>query len=409
MMYRLLLVSTLVCATSLGCKAKSEPEGPRKGDSKEVVEVRGELLTVARQSLPETVRVQGSLIADNIITLSAKVPGRIEEVLVDLGDAVTEGQPLFRIDTQEYAMMIRQSESQLAQARAAVGLSPQDPLESLNPENAPPVREARAVWTESKQAVTRIRDLAKRAAISETDLEIAEAAERVAEAKFASAQNSVREKIALIGVQMAQLELAKQRLIDATTIAPANGIIQSRAVSKGTYVQTGQALCVLVENQRLRFRASVPERYAYQLAMGQTVRLLLERTNASREVKITRISPAVDLQSRSLLFEAEVDNRDQTLRPGLFAEADVILNPDAEGLAIPLRSVVRFAGVDKVWKIVGGKVLEQPVLLGRQVGDQIEILKGIAPGDRLLQQGNQGRVGIYIEEGSPDASEASAT
>ncbi len=66
----------------------------------------------------------------------------------------------------------------------------------------------------------------------------------------------------MIGVQAAQLELAKQRLIDTTTLAPADGVIQSRMVSKGTYVQTGQALCVLVENKKLRFRASVPERYA---------------------------------------------------------------------------------------------------------------------------------------------------
>ncbi len=86
-------------------------------------------------------------------------PGRVEEVLVDLGDSISAGQTLFKIDSQEYAMIISQATSQLAQARAAVGLKPDDPLESLNPENAPPVREARAVWTEAKQAVARLRDL----------------------------------------------------------------------------------------------------------------------------------------------------------------------------------------------------------------------------------------------------------
>ncbi len=101
--------------------------------------------------------------------------------------------------------------------------------------------------------------------------------------------------------------------------------------------------------------------------------------------------PTLEIQSRSLLFEAKKSiNQDYNLRPGLFAEAEVILDASAQGLAVPMRSVVRFAGVDKVWKIVGSKVQEQPVLLGRQVGESVEILKGISVGDRLLLQGKLG-------------------
>lgn len=400
--------SCLVGLLTLGCQPNPSAKSDSKQDKpKERVEVRGETMEVAMGSLPISVRVQGSLLADNIITLSAKVAGRIDEAHVDLGDSVTEGQTLFKIDDQEYKMMLDQADAQLSQARAAVGLKPEDSLESLNPENAPPVREARAVWTEAKQAIARIRELSKRSAISDTDLELAEAAERIAEAKFASAQNSVREKIAVIGVQMAQLDLAKRRLVDTLVVSPANGMIQSRAVSKGTYVQTGQPLCVLVENRKLRFRASVPEKYAKQLQTGQTLRLFLDRDNEQQTITVTRISPAIDLQNRSLMFEAEVDNTAQRLRPGSFGEAEVVLDAGAEGIAIPLKCIVRFAGVDKVWKIVGDAVVEQPVLLGRQVGDQVEILKGVMVGDRILKNGTTGRVGVYVGDESASKSSES--
>ncbi len=98
------------------------------------------------------------------------------------------------IDAQEYRLQADQADAQLSQARAAVGLKPGDPLESLNPDNAPPVREAKAVLDEATKALARLRTLKGGDAVSESDLEVAESAERVAAARLASAQNSVREK-----------------------------------------------------------------------------------------------------------------------------------------------------------------------------------------------------------------------
>ncbi len=299
--------------------------------------------------------------------------------MADLGDYVKKDQPLAKIDQQEYELLVHQAEAQLTQARSAVGLKPGDSLSSLNPDNAPPVREARAIYNEASQNVRRLRQLSIQRAISDTDLEVAEAAERVAEAKLASSQNSVREKIALISVQTALLDLAKQRLVETVTYAPMDGIVQNRFATAGAFVSTGQPLFSIVRNQVLRFRASIPERYAQKLKTGETVHLKLDK-GQEKEVTISRISPSIDFQSRSLLFEADVDNKDQSLRTGLFAEAEVILDPEAMGLAIPVKSIVRFAGVDKVFKIADGMVKEQPVQLGRQIGDRVEILKGLSEG-----------------------------
>ncbi len=94
--------------------------------------------------------------------------------------------------------------------------------------------------------------------------------------------------------------------------------------------------------------------------------LNLEQGIPQREVKVSRISPTIDLQSRSLLFEAIVMNEDRSLRTGLFAEADVVLNAEAKEIAVPASTIVRFAGVDKVWKLKDGMIVDQPVQLGRK-------------------------------------------
>jgi RND family efflux transporter MFP subunit len=217
----------------------------------------------------------------------------------------------------------------------------------------------------------------------------------VAEAKLASAQNGVREKIALIGVAQAQLGLAQERLREATIYAPFGGMVQGRQVAEGSLVQTGQTLFTIVRVDRLRFRASVPERYAGQLKIGQQVVLKLEQNLPQQQVTVTRISPTIDLASRSLMFEAQVPNENGSLQTGLFAEADVVLDPEAKQIAVPIQSIVRFAGVDKVWKLKDSVIVDQPVQLGRKVGQRVQVLSGIEVGDSILLDGALGRSGKF--------------
>jgi RND family efflux transporter MFP subunit len=324
--------------------------------------------------------------------VGAKVAGRVVEVSVDLGDQVRRDDPLVTLDREEFRLAVAQAEAQLAQARAAVGLKADDDVAALDPLNAPPVREAKAVWDESRQRLDRLRQLRAENAVSSADVEQAEAAERVAEARYASAQNGVREKIALIGVQTAELGLARQRLADAVVLAPFDAAVRSRQVAPGTYVQVGQPLVELVRTSTLRFRGAIPERYAQAMRIGQQVSLRIETIDEPRVVSVTRISPALDEFSRSLVFEAEVDNPGAQLRSGLFAEAEVVLDPEARALVIPASAIVRFAGVEKVWKLTDGTCGETVVQLGRQTEDQVEIISGLAAGDVILVEGSEGRV-----------------
>jgi RND family efflux transporter MFP subunit len=386
-------------AIALAIASGCSPESATKEQKPvELVQVDGQAFTVEQKVWPKLFKCQGSLVADETTTVGSKVAGQISSVPVDLGDVVAKDDVLVQLDSSEYVLQARQAEAQLLQARSAVGLKPDDPLEKLDTDNAPPVREARAIWDEAKKAVVRLRELASRDAVSDTDLDIAESAERVASARFSSAQNGVREKIALISVQSALRDLANQRLRETTIRAPFAGVIESRFIATGTYAQAGQALMTIARTSVLRFRGSVPERYAQQIQLGQSISLDFDLSDQQRTVSITRISPSLDPANRSLVFEANIDNADGKLRSGLFAEGLIVIEPEATATVIPLSALVRFAGVDKVWKIVNGKLIEQYVTLGRQEDDWIEIQSGVNEGDQLLLNGKDGRQGVFVDK-----------
>lgn len=393
---RIAWISIAACISNCGCR---EAEHAKVASPSAEVVIQGTALTVEAVTWPRLVKSQGTLIADEVTTIGAKVAGRIAEVPVDLGDIACQDDVLVELDPKEYQLLLEQAEAQLLQARSAVGLKVGDPVSGLNPDNAPPVRETKAVWDEAKKAVERIRQLSNRDAVSIADLDLAESAERVASARFSSAQNGVREKIALIAVQTALRDLASQRLSEATVRAPYKGSIESRMVSKGAYVQTGQALMSIAKTSVVRFRGSVPERFAQQLRIGQQIELSFDLSDQVRTVSISRISPSLDPVNRSLVFEANIDNADGTLRVGLFAEGVINIEPEADAIVIPTSVVVRFAGVDKVWKIVDGKLKEQIVGLGRQTDDRIEIRSGLKPGELVLLEGQKGKQGRFEPKG----------
>jgi RND family efflux transporter MFP subunit len=346
---------------------------------------------VGEQSWPQVVATQGDLVADETTVVGAKVAGRIESVSVDLGDVVEAGAVLASLDRRDYQERQRQAEAELAQSRAAIGLDADADLATVDPHASPVVVEQKALWDQARADLDRIRGLRARQAVTDTQYEGAVAAEQAAGARHRAALNAVREKIALIRVRATQLEVARREFEDAEIRAPFHGRVQDRHVAPGMYVQVGDAVVTLIRDDPLRYRGTVPEPYASSIAVGQRVRLRVAAGAELPEVTITRISPALDPLSRSLLFEALVPNEDHAIQAGRFSQGEVILDRTRQVVALPQSAVVEFAGTRKVWKVVDGKAVEQPVETGAKRADLVEILGGLKPGDQVLIDGAKGR------------------
>jgi len=391
-----------VCLLAGGCSRAVQPSASPKAESGAhgaaatagASDGKVEVIEVARRPWPYTVRVQGTLVEDESAMVGAKVAGRVKEVLVDLGTRVEAGQVIARLDTEEFDILVRQAEAQVAQARAGLGLKGNTPDNQLDPSKAPPVLQELAMLEEARLNLQRARRLTDRSVFTQEEVQARESAYQVAEARHTSSLNAVQGLIAQLALKRAELAMAVQNREDAVLKAPFDGVIQERHVAPGSYVNVGQRVATLVRIDPLRFRAGVPERAATGVEVGQRVRLILEGQPAPIELKITRISPSLDVSSRALTIEADLANSSGRWRSGLFAEGEILIDESQQALAVPLASIVAFGGVEKVWTVSDNKAAPRAVRTGRRDKQFVEVIDGLAGGELILANGALGREGL---------------
>ena len=187
--------------------------------------------------------------------------------------------------------------------------------------------------------------------------------------------------------------LIQQRRIDAEVRAPFAGSVQQRHVAPGAYVQVGQPIVTLVRVDPLRFRGGVPERQALQVQQGQQATIRVEGQSPLRSGRVSRISPALDMSNRALTIEIDVPNPGGRTRVGVFAEADVVVEPAAQTLVIPASAIREFAGIEKAWVVRDGQAEERVLETGRRADGRVEILRGVERGELVVREAHRGRAG----------------
>jgi len=374
-------------------------------------------ITVAKaepREVQRAVETIGSLVAWDDVQVRTEQPGTIARLLVDLGDTVSRGKVLAEYDAREFDLAVKQAEADLlsaqqslSRARATVGASEaalrraNDNLETLEAEVAR--SRSQLEWAKSEQE--RTQELFRKELVAARDVDNARnqyntaAAQlavavsarnqhpdqvRIAEAQLESDRATLRVTEAEVARREASLGIAKKRLGDTTIRAPFPGVVAKRHVNAGEYVKENTAVFSIVALDPLKYTGTVPERFAPDLRASQRIELSVEaypgRTFAGQ---VTRVSPAVEVQTRSLALEGRVANGDGRLRPGFFAKGAVLTKKDSAVPFVPAEAVVYFVGISKVFVVGDGKVEERLVKAGARQGAWIEIAEGVKSGETV--------------------------
>jgi RND family efflux transporter MFP subunit len=334
---------------------------------------------VAKTLMERTASVTGTLAAYDQAVLSMKVPGRLKSIEVDLGSVVQRGQKIAQVEPQDYQLRLQQAEAALAQVRARLGLSVDGTDDRVDPEKTGTVSQARAVMEESRINRERSDSLLQQGLISPSQYDSTDATYKVAVSRYQDAIEEIRNRQALLAQRRSELALARQQLADTVIHAPFDGAIQQKQASLGEYLAAGTPVVTLVQMNPLRLRAEVPERIAGSVRAGQKVHVTVEGDSNAYSGRIARLSPAISVQNRMLLVEAEVINNG-LLRPGSFARAEIVLEERGTGLTVPPTAIVTFAGIEKVLTVKDGRIVENTIATGQRSAKWVEVLSGVSLG-----------------------------
>lgn len=324
-----------------GCSIDRDTDSTRP-TAQSPVEIRVARSRVA--PVDERIELIGTLKASERVVVSTQQSGNVAAVEVDLGDAVTQGQVVGSLESEEF------------QIRAA----------SMRAE----LQQAVALLERSRQTHRRLSRLFESKVVSAEEFDRAATDLRVAETN--------RE------VARTHLALVEKELRDRQLRSPIDGYVSVRHASVGEHLLPNAPFAEVVSVDPLKLRTEVPERFALAVKPGTPVRLEIDSMRGNDFLgEVSRVGPDVDTRSRTFIVESRVPNPKGTLKPGQFARVAIELGSQ-DAVVAPRAAVEIFGSESHVFVVAQGNRIERRVVVpGRELGADIVIVEGLNASEQL--------------------------
>jgi len=345
--------------------------------------VQVQALPAELKELRRNVQAVGSLFPQEEVTVSSEVEGKVDSVLVDVGDHVEAGQSIVKVSTVELTLALQQQRALYQQARARLGLiGSSDDLANVT--DAAEVKKAAADLKETEGVYQRARLLLDKQVLPKQDFDGTEAKMNAAKAAYDLAVQNVQNLRAQLPQYKAAVDLAEKKLRDAEIRAPFKGQIKERLVGPGQYLKVQTPVVVIVSVDPLRMRLKIPEKMTEWIKVGDRISVSVDAYPDKKfSGTVSRINPSVDQQSRTFEIEASLENSAGLLKPGFFVQADMPTGKVDRAFLVPEDALEYSYGVYKVFLVQGNVLKETEVKVGERSNDRIEIVSGLKEGDLI--------------------------
>ncbi len=291
----------------------------------------------------------GTMQAFTDAPIYARTNGYLRKWYVDIGSRVRAGQVLADIDTPEVDQGLEQARADLATAEANMRLA--------------------------QSTAERYRELIKTDSVSKQDVD--------------NANGSLEAKATAVTSARANVRRLEQLHAFGKIVAPFDGVVTVRNTDVGALIDSGsnaKELFHVAAVHRLRVFVNVPEVYSRAARTGIKADLTLtEFPGRPFTGTLARTAESIDVASRTLLAEIDVENRKGELLPGSYAEVHLKLPSDTSTFKLPVNAVIfRTEGVRVAVVSAGGIVTLQPVTLGRDYGNSVEVMSGLTGDEHIV-------------------------
>lgn len=311
------------------------------------------LVPVEKEGVATYIKLPAQLFAYQEVNIFPKVNGYVKDVFVDIGSEVHEGQVLMVLEAPEIVQAAAQAKEKYAQAKAEY---------SIDKENYARLLEASATA----------------GAVSPLDLSSARA-KMEADSALANAEKNNW-----------QIQLTMQQYLNV--IAPFNGVITERNVFAGDLVNAAskdKPMLELKEIKLLRLKMDIPEAFAGTFKTGDTVSFYTSAYPGKKLTgRIARQAMNINAQIRSERVEADIENKNMVLQPGMYADVVLYSPGNKNGYSVPRSAMVISTEGKYVIAVRNGRRIKVNVLTGNETKDKIEVFGSLQPGDSVIQKAN---------------------
>jgi len=375
----ILLVLSMGCSRGRVHASTPEPQRPANNVGVTAVVVK---------PLTRELTVSSELVPFQEIDIYAKEAGYVRDLRVDYGSRVKKGDLMAVLEIPELETLIAQDAAAVRRTTDLV----------THAENE--VSRLKAQYNVAHLQYTRLKHVADKqpGLVAQQEIDDSQGKDLAAEAQVEAGES------ALLSVK-SQLDQAKAKqqqdevLFDYSRItAPFEGVVTQRYANLGTLMQAGtssstQALPLvrLSEDDRFRLVIPVPESYVKYIRLGDTVRVRVPSLNRVFSGEVKRFSVDVAQDTRTMHTEVDVLNPSHILLPGLYAEATLTLERRDKALVVPIQAITQDGNQSSVFVVdLNNQLQSRSVSTGLQTASEVEILRGVNEGDRVVVSDRSG-------------------
>jgi RND family efflux transporter MFP subunit len=412
-----LIALLLAAVIAAGCSRSQKTDA--KKDSKDQAGIPVQVAPAEVGRMVEELPVTGTISALRKSDITAQVSARVTEVAVQEGDVVRAGQVVIRLDRTELQSQVNQARAGVVAARARLGAARKraeiTELGARTEERAMAasrLEQAEAALRQAQSDKARMDKLFAQGAVSKQQVDAADTAYDTARTNRDSARDGLKltekgarpEEIdaAKKDVQAAEAGLSQaeglltqmQDMLSHTVLtSPIAGVVYERKVEPGEVVSSGgmgDALLRIADPASVYLEGTVPERLAHRVKAGQKVAIALRNSAASSvQGVVQQLVPVADPSSRDFVVRVTFPNGTTGLRPGVFAQARILVSEHDRAVVIPKDALVDRSGKFSVFLAQNGVAAERPVEVGLTDTKQAEIVSGVSAGDSVVVVGAQ--------------------
>ena len=405
------LLFTSACSTG-------EPEA----ETPQAVPVK--LQTLEQATVIDSSEFVGTLEAQKRVAIAPRVAGRIVDIAVAEGDRVAQGQLIVQLQLEREQAQVSARVSDVNAQRAAL----KNAEAQLSTAEAERVSAAAEVELQNEE-FGRTRFLVAQGAQAQQQLdqvrrdrEAASAALNAAQRRIEAARATVEQERATLSEAQAQRTVSEQELQYNRVVAPITGTVGEIIPKPGDYVNAGDQIATLTQNDVLNLNINIPIEDAPQLRVGLPVNIINPQGEVDATGQISFISPTVNQNSQTVLAKASFSN-DGRLRDEQFVKANLIWEQEP-GVLVPTTSISRIGGESFVFVATQTSAQEpsdeataktdssessEPQLVAQQKvvqlgdiqGQNYQVISGVEAGDRVVVSGI-----LNLSDGAPITEEA---